>query len=100
VTNAYGDVQDVYIETLDPNDKSRYLHGGKSTAFTVVEETIRIKDKAAPGGLREQPLRIRYTVHGPVISDHPGLGPAATRFWPCAPPTPRCWRRCWASRAC
>ncbi|MBK7120193.1 MAG: penicillin acylase family protein [Comamonadaceae bacterium] len=74
VTNAYGDVQDVYIETLDPNDKSRYLHGGKSTAFTVVEETIRIKDKAAPGGLREQPLRIRYTVHGPVISDHPGLG--------------------------
>ena len=27
-----------------------------------------------PGGLREQPLRIRYTVHGPVISDHPGLG--------------------------
>ena len=23
VTNAYGDVQDVYIETLDPNDKSR-----------------------------------------------------------------------------
>ena len=74
VTNAYGDVQDVYIETLDPNDKSRYLHGAKSTAFTVVEETIRIKDKAAPGGLREQPLRIRYTVHGPVISDHPGLG--------------------------
>ena len=74
VTNAYGDVQDVYIETLDPNDKSRYLHGGKSTAFTVVEETIRIKDQAAPGGLREQPLRIRYTVHGPVISDHPGLG--------------------------
>ncbi|HWS04843.1 MAG TPA: penicillin acylase family protein [Burkholderiaceae bacterium] len=74
VTNAYGDVQDVYIETLDPNDKSRYLQGGKSTPFTVVEEKIRIKDKAAPGGVREQPLRIRYTVRGPVISDHPGLG--------------------------
>jgi penicillin amidase len=74
VTNAYGDVQDVYIETLDPADKNRYLQGGKSTPFTVVEETIRIKDKAAPGGVREQPLRIRYTVRGPVISDHPGLG--------------------------
>ena len=74
VTNAYGDVQDVYIETLDPNDKTRYLQGGKSTPFTVVEEKIRIKDKAAPGGVREQPLRIRYTVRGPVISDHPGLG--------------------------
>lgn len=74
VTNAYGDVQDVYIETLDPNDKTRYLQGGKSTPFTVVEEKIRIKDKAAPGGVREQPLRIRYSVRGPVISDHPGLG--------------------------
>ena len=74
VTNAYGDVQDVYIETLDPADKNRYLQGGKSTPFTVVEETIRIKDKSAPGGVREQPLRIRYTVRGPVISDHPGLG--------------------------
>ena len=74
VTNAYGDVQDVYIETLDPADKNRYLQGGRSTPFTVVDETIRIKDKAAPGGVREQPLRIRYTVRGPVISDHPGLG--------------------------
>ncbi|MBE2261883.1 MAG: penicillin acylase family protein [Burkholderiaceae bacterium] len=74
VTNAYGDVQDVYIETLDPKDSNRYINGGRSEPFTLVKETIRIKDKAAPGGFREQPLVVRYTVRGPVISDHPGLG--------------------------
>jgi penicillin amidase len=79
VTNAYGDVQDVYIETLAPGDPDRYLDGGKPVAFEVVTETIRVKDGDAPGGFREERLRIRYTKRGPVISDHRGLGPAGDR---------------------
>lgn len=75
VTNAYGDVQDLYIETLDPARPDHYLDGGRSTPFDIVNETIRIKDKAAAGGMREHALKIRYTRRGPVISDHPGLGP-------------------------
>lgn len=75
VTNAYGDVQDLYIETLDAADAGRYLDGGRSVPFDVVSETIRIKDGDVSGGYREHALKIRFTRRGPVISDHPGLGP-------------------------
>jgi penicillin amidase len=80
VTNAYGDVQDLYVETVDPADPGRYLDGGRGVPFEVVNETIRIKDKAAPGGFREQVLKLRYTKRGPVISDHPGLGPKGDKL--------------------
>jgi len=79
VTNAYGDVQDVYVETLAPGDPDSYLDGGKPVPFAIVTETIRVKDAGAAGGFREEPLRIRYTRRGPVISDHQGLGPAGDR---------------------
>jgi penicillin amidase len=75
VTNAYGDVQDLYIETLDPANPANYLDGGKGVPFGVINEVIRIKDSSAPGGLREHALTIRTTRRGPVISDHKGLGP-------------------------
>ncbi|MEI8156463.1 MAG: penicillin acylase family protein [Burkholderiales bacterium] len=75
VTNAYGDVQDLYIETLDPKDPTHYLSGSSSVPFGLINETIQIKDKTAPGGMRSQELKIRTTVRGPVISDHEGLGP-------------------------
>lgn len=74
VTNAYGDVQDLYVERVDPTNPKQYLDAGKGVPFKVVSETIRIKDKAAPGGMREQELKIRYTKRGPIVSDHAGLG--------------------------
>jgi penicillin amidase len=80
VTNAYGDVQDLYIETLDPADSRRYLDGGRSLPFDVVTEPIRIKDKEAAGGFREHLLTLRFTKRGPVISDHPGLGPKGDKL--------------------
>ncbi|MCX7176398.1 MAG: penicillin acylase family protein [Proteobacteria bacterium] len=80
VTNAYGDVQDLYVETLDPADATRYLDAGRSLPFEVVTESIRIKDKAAEGGFREHPLKLRYTKHGPVITDHPGLWPKGDKL--------------------
>ncbi len=72
VTNAYGDVQDVYVETLDPANPQHYLEGGRSLPFARREEVVQIKDSKAPGGMREQPLVVRYTRRGPVISDHAG----------------------------
>jgi len=80
VTNAYGDVQDLYVETIDPTDPGRYLDGGTALPFDVVTETIQVKDKAAPGGLREHPLKLRFTKRGPVITDHPGLGPEGDKL--------------------
>jgi penicillin amidase len=74
VTNAYGDAQDLYLETVDPADPGRYLEGLKSIPFEVLRETLRIKDGKAPGGFREESVTIRLTRRGPVITDIlPGL---------------------------
>jgi len=68
VTNAYGDTQDLYLETVDPDHPDHYLEGGRSIPFKVIEETLRIKDKKAPGGFRQQRIQIRFTRRGPVVS--------------------------------
>jgi len=73
VTNAYGDTQDLYVETVDPNKPGNYLEGNQSIPFEVIEETLKIKDKKAPGGFREEKILIRLTRRGPVIS---GILPA------------------------
>ncbi len=68
ITNAYGDTQDLYVETIDPKDSDHYLEGDQSIPFKVIEETLTIKDKKAPGGFKEQKIKIRLTKRGPVIS--------------------------------
>ena len=68
ITNAYGDTQDLYVETIDPKDPDHYLEGDQSIPFTVVEETLSIKNKKAPGGVKKQKIKIRLTNRGPVIS--------------------------------
>lgn len=68
VTNSYGDGQDLYVETVDPRNGNNYLEGDASIPFTVLEETLKIKDKGAPQGFREEKIRIRLTRRGPVIS--------------------------------
>jgi len=74
MTNAYGDAQDLYVESVDPQNPDRYLEGDKSLPFKIIEETLTIKDKQAPGGIREQKIKIRLTNRGPVISGVlPGL---------------------------
>jgi len=69
MTNNYGDMQDLYVETVDPAAPDRYLEGSESNAFEVIEEILRIKDKKAAGGFREETIRIRMTKRGPVVSD-------------------------------
>ncbi|MBW2433559.1 MAG: penicillin acylase family protein, partial [Deltaproteobacteria bacterium] len=74
VTNAYGDTQDLYVETLDPDNPGQYLEGNRSIPFEVIEETLKIKDKSAAGGYRTEKIKIRRTRRGPVISGvMPGL---------------------------
>jgi len=68
VTNAYGDTQDLYAETVDPDNPDNYLEGSASIPFEVIEETLRFKDKASPGGFKEEKIKIRRTRRGPVIS--------------------------------
>ena len=74
ITNAYGDTQDLYIETVDPANESRYLEGTRSIPFKVVKEKLRIKDKKAKDGFREETFTFRLTGRGPVVTDLlPGL---------------------------
>jgi penicillin amidase len=69
ITDAYGDAQDLYVETVDPNDPRRYLEGTRYIPFEVIEETLRFKDKRAPGGYASETIHIRATRRGPVIDD-------------------------------
>ncbi len=68
VTNGYGDIQDLYIETIDPKNPDRYLEGKRSLPFEIVEETIKMKDKNAPDGFKTETVKIRSTKRGPVVS--------------------------------
>ena len=62
-TNTGPDVQDLYVEKLDPQDWDKYLTPTGSEPFRTRTEVISIKD-AAP-----VELVVRSTRHGPVISD-------------------------------
>ncbi len=74
VTNSYGDTQDLYVETIDPKNPDRYLEGEQSRPFQIIEETLKIKDKKAADGFRQEKIRIRLTGRGPVVSGVlPGL---------------------------
>ena len=69
VTNSYGDAQDLYVETIDPQNPDHYLEGNTSIPFSVLDETLSIKDKNAPGGIRQETIQIRLTHRGPLVSD-------------------------------
>lgn len=69
ITNGYGDIQDLYVETRDPNNENHYLEGKKSIPFATINETLKIKDKKSDGGFREEDIIIRLTKRGPILSD-------------------------------
>jgi penicillin amidase len=62
-TNTGPDVQDLYLEQINPADPSQYRTPQGWAPFTVREETIRIK------GASDLELKLRSTRHGPVLSD-------------------------------
>lgn len=62
------DESDLYRLTLKDGG---YVLDGKTLQFEVEQQVIKIKN--ADGGMREEPITIRRTVHGPVVSDRNGL---------------------------
>lgn len=71
-TNTESDVEDLFIERVDPKDPTRYLSPNGSEPFVTRQETIAVRG-AAP-----VTLTVRETRHGPVISDLGGsFGEAA-----------------------
>ena len=71
-TNTDPDVEDLFVEKLDPADPAHYLFRGKSVAFTVRHETIKV------AGGPDVKLDVRETRHGPILNDvDPRLADAA-----------------------
>ncbi|MGH6903989.1 MAG: penicillin acylase family protein [Geminicoccaceae bacterium] len=71
-TNTGADVQDLFVERIDPRDPARYLTPSGTAPFATREEIIRIK------GAPAVTVTVRATRHGPVISD---LVPDAARLF-------------------
>jgi penicillin amidase len=62
-TNTAPDVQDLFIERLQPGSSQRYQTPAGWAELTTRTETIRVK------GAPDVTLNVRETRHGPVISD-------------------------------
>jgi penicillin amidase len=62
-TTTGGDVEDLFIERLDPADPNRYLTPDGSAAFATREELIKVR------GAEPVTMTVRGTRHGPVLSD-------------------------------
>ena len=63
-TNLGGDVQDFYVERLNPDNPDQYEVNGRWVDMEVRVETIKVRKADEP--VR---LRVRTTRHGPVLSD-------------------------------
>lgn len=61
-TNTAPDVQDLYIERINPDDRRQYQTPDGWAEFKVRTETIKVK------GQDDVTLEVRETRHGPVIS--------------------------------
>ena len=62
-TTANTDTQDLFVETTDPSDPTKYLTPDGPKSFDAHDETIHVK------GAPDVKLAVRWTRHGPVLSD-------------------------------
>ena len=62
-TNTGPDVQDLFVEKVDPADPSHYLAPSGWQAFDVRRERIRVK------GGEDVMLEVRESRHGPILDD-------------------------------
>lgn len=73
-TNAFPDVQDLYVEKFNPAQPNQYEYQGKWEEATLVHEEIRVKGEKEP-----RAVDVKITRHGPIISElFPPLSPQVT----------------------
>ncbi len=63
LTNLEPDVQDLFVERVDPRDPARYLWKGQSLAFETRTEILHVR------GGPDVRLTVRNSVHGPIVTD-------------------------------
>lgn len=69
VTNAYGDVQDLYVETVNTANDNEYKSDGDWLTFERDDHTFNVKDSSTETGYRAETIQYRKTIHGIVASD-------------------------------
>jgi penicillin amidase len=63
-TNTDPDVQDLFIETPDPDrPRTHYLYQGESLPFEMRREEIRV------AGGETETIEVRESIHGPILND-------------------------------
>lgn len=63
VTNTGPDVQDLYIEKINPANPNQYEYMGKWEDMQIIPETIKVK------GGDDILLNVKVTRHGPIMTD-------------------------------
>lgn len=66
-TNVGPDVQDLYVEKINPDNADQYEHKGEWLDMDVRTETISV------AGGDDVVIKVRSTIHGPIISGAYGL---------------------------
>lgn len=69
ITNMGPDVQDLFIEEVNPENSYQYLYQGEWLDFEIIPEIIRIKDSDTESGFRDEEFEIRKSIHGPVVKE-------------------------------
>ena len=64
ITNAVTDVQDLFIEKVDPLNPNRYFDGNTWQPMELFREEIYVKGEEQP-----RVIEVRQSKHGPLVSD-------------------------------
>jgi len=67
-TTTEADVQDIYVEKLNPENPNQYLYKGEWKDFVEREEEIRVR-VGFTNKFKVKKLKVRHTLHGPVMND-------------------------------
>lgn len=85
ITTLLADVQDLYVEQVNPQNANQYLFEGRWEDMQIIRETVRVSGKDLPKGFQPTPdmqasydpatnmtsigFDVRWTRHGPILSD-------------------------------
>ncbi len=75
------DQQDLYVEKLDPSNRNRYWYRGAWKEIETETQAIRVKGSKDP-----LQVKLRYTMHGPIIHREIGKHRAYALRWVGAEP--------------
>ncbi|GAB4346030.1 MAG: penicillin acylase family protein [Candidatus Abyssubacteria bacterium] len=86
LTNMTADIQDIFVERLNPNDPLQYEYDGRWVDMDTRLE--RIGFRTEEGGLSVIARQVRRTIHGPLMNDvTPGVSHAISLCWTGFEPT-------------